>query len=238
MEGVSEHRHVVDAAGDDQRRRHPFGQRRGQLAELRVDAQCRGVRIGPDLVADDDHPPRGLGRGVDVLGTGDLEERLLERGDEPLLDLRRGRARHLDEDVDHRHLDLRLLFARRDHHREGAEEERGDDEQRRQLRIEERLRHPPRDAERLAGHLEAQRLAPGPLRQARRPLLARRHDRFPSRIAPAGGAAARPSATSSPPARPASTSMRPSASRSPRLTARVWARPSASRTTTRVRPPA
>ena len=38
-----------------------------------------------------------------------------------------------DEDVDHRHDDLRLFFARQLPHREGAEQQRAGDHQRRQL---------------------------------------------------------------------------------------------------------
>ncbi len=96
----------------------------------------------------------------------------------------------------------------------------------------------PGEAHRLARLAQAQRLAARALGQARR--RGARPGRFvgthrctsgrpPSAgasQAAAAGAAARPSATVSPPARPERISTRPSAATSPTVTTRDWARPS------------
>ena len=129
-EGVGEDRDVVDAAGDDERRHRAGGKLGGLLLELRVDADGGLVGVGPDHEADDDHPARGLRRGVDVLDVRDLVDRLLEGRRQAALDLLGRGARHPEEDVDHRDLDLRLLLARRHQDGEGADEEREDDEER------------------------------------------------------------------------------------------------------------
>ena len=49
-------------------------------------------------------------------------------------------ARHRGGDVEHRHQDLRIFFARNDRDREDSERQRRNDEQRRQLGVEKCLR--------------------------------------------------------------------------------------------------
>ena len=114
----------------------PGGKLAAFSGELRVDGESGAVGVGADHEAHDDHAARGLRGGVDVLDVRDLEQRLLERRHQAALDLLGGRSGQPEEDVDHRDLDLRLLLARRHQDGEGAEEERGDDEERRQLRVE------------------------------------------------------------------------------------------------------
>ena len=72
-----------------------------------------------------------------MLDAGDLPEDLLGRGRDERLDVLRGRARERDEDVRHRHVDLRLLLARRHDRREDAEEGRDQRDERRELRADE-----------------------------------------------------------------------------------------------------
>src|SRR5690606_35013254 len=83
----------------------------------------------------------------------DAPEPPLERRDELALDLARRRPRERDDDVDHRDDDLRLLLPRGEGHREDAEQDRGEDDDGRQLRAEERARDPPGEpVARLGGH--------------------------------------------------------------------------------------
>ena len=58
-------------------------------------------------------------------------------------------ARHLREDVEHGHDDLRLFFARRLQNAESAEQQRADDDQRGEFGIDEGMRDAARQAERM-----------------------------------------------------------------------------------------
>src|SRR5690606_18015708 len=145
-----------------------------------------------------------------------LEERLLERRHQAVSDLVGVGSRQLYVDVDHRHPDLRLLLARRHQHGEGAEQQRCDDEQWRQLGVEKGCG----DATGEAGACR---------------LLAC-HGSTSSGV-PSGGATVRPTASASSPASPDKTSTRPSWNSLPSVTTRDAARPRASRTTTRSSPP-
>ncbi len=76
----------------------------------------------------------------------------------------------------------------------------------------------------LAAGALGQALGAGAIARPRRLVLV--HGCTSTSAAPAAGAAVRPSATVSPPARPERTSTRPSAATSPSVTTRDWARPS------------
>ena len=66
----------------------------------------------------------GARSGVDILHAGDLPQQLLHRFGDALFHFARRRARHLDEDVDHGHNDLRLFLARQFPHGERAQQQR------------------------------------------------------------------------------------------------------------------
>ena len=110
-------RHVVDRARLDERaptRRAGCGRVGRQLL---VEPDERALLVLADEEADDHHRAAGARGRVDVLDAGHLPEQLLDRARDALLDLGRRRARHVDEHVDHRHDDLRLLLARQRDHR-------------------------------------------------------------------------------------------------------------------------
>ena len=118
-------RHVVDRArlddGTDHARRDAVRVR----GELLVEANERGFQGLVHREAGDDHRLSGARGRVDVFHAGHFPEQLLQRTRDPLFDVRRCRPGHLDEDVDHRHDNLRFLFARQRQHRQGAERHRG-----------------------------------------------------------------------------------------------------------------
>jgi hypothetical protein len=126
---------IVNGARLDQRR-----------ADARRDAVVVGLQflvepdealleVGADLEADDDERAAGAGGGVEVFDAGDFPEQLLHRPRDAVLDLAGRGAGHGDDDVHHRHLDLRLLLAREHDHRKCAEEQRGEHQQRGDARI-------------------------------------------------------------------------------------------------------
>ena len=139
-------RHIVDRArldeGPDDAWRDAI-RIRGQFL---IEANERGFLRLVHREADDDHRLSGTRGRVDVFHAGHFPEQLLQRTRDPLFDIRRCRPRHLDEHVNHRHDDLRFLFARQRHHRQGAKRHRGQDEERRQLGVDERRGHPAGDA--------------------------------------------------------------------------------------------
>jgi len=132
-----EHRHVVDGARLDQRRADAGRDAVEIGLELLVEAHERGLQIGADLETHDGHHAAGAGGRVEVLHAGDFPEQFLHRARGAVFHLQRGGAGHADEYVDHRHLDLRLLLARQHEHREQAEQDRCDDDDGRQLRVDE-----------------------------------------------------------------------------------------------------
>ncbi len=83
---------------------------------------------------------------VDVLDVLDLPDLLLHGPGDDVLHLGRGRAGQHHHHVDHGHDDLGLLLARRQAQGEQAQQQRGDDQQRRDLRVDEDLREPGRAA--------------------------------------------------------------------------------------------
>src|SRR5262245_61427596 len=92
------------------------------------------VHLEPDY----DHRLSGTRSRVDVFDARHFPKQLLYRTSDPLFNICRCRPRHLDEHVNHRHDDLRFLFARQRQHREDTKRDRSRDEERRQLRVDER----------------------------------------------------------------------------------------------------
>ena len=129
--------------GSTSRRQEP-AHRRLPLVDL---DQARLVRL-VDPEADGDHRQPGARHGVDVLDAGDAPQHPLDGDHDPALDLGRLGARPRHHDVHHRHADLRLLLAGRGEERERPEAERGRDEERRELAVEEGVGDRAREAER------------------------------------------------------------------------------------------
>ena len=84
---------------------------------------------------------------VHVLDALDLRELLFQRHGHELLDVARAGAIERHDDVGHGHVDLRLLLARRDRHREQAEQQTHDRQDRGQRIGLEGRRQPPGDAQ-------------------------------------------------------------------------------------------
>ncbi len=142
-----DHRHVVDALGLDQR-----------LAHAGRDA----VEVGLDLVVELDeglphlfahfelhrhHRAVALRRRVDVIDAGDLAHQPLQRVGGEARHLLRGDAGIGEEHIDHRHRDLRVFLPGCEDQPHDTEAETGQQQQRRERRIDERLGKTAREAE-------------------------------------------------------------------------------------------
>ena len=149
-EGQRPDRDVVDRPGLDEGRGEVAWPPIGDRVDPSAHAKEGPVRVLADPETDDKESAAGRRRRIDVFDAGNGPELLLERRDDLPLDLDDAPARHRGEDVDHRHLDLRLLLARGHYDRERSEREREEDEERRQLRLDEGSRQAPRDSRRPA----------------------------------------------------------------------------------------
>ncbi len=112
VEGEGEDGHVVDAVRLDERPRDAVGDAVEVGLQLLVEADDGLLEVRAHVEAGDEQTLPGGGGGVDVFHPGQFVEQLLHGHGQPLLDFLRGGAGHGDDDVDHRHLDLRLLLAR------------------------------------------------------------------------------------------------------------------------------
>ena len=90
----------------------PFGQVADIGADLLMHAQHRRVLVGSDEKARGDDDAVVLGLRIDVLDAVDALDDVLERPRDELDRLVGLVAVGRDDDVDHRHADLRLLLAR------------------------------------------------------------------------------------------------------------------------------
>jgi hypothetical protein len=188
VEGEGEDRHVVDRAGLDERRGDAERDAVEVRLQLLVEADEGGLEVRADLEPHDGQVAAGACGGVEVFDTGDFPKEFLHRARDAVLHLGRRRTGHRHHHVDHRHLDLRLLLARQHEDREKAEEQRGGDDDRRQLGVDEQRGQAARDPGlRGAGQLRRSAAAHGCTSSA-----------WPSRK-PAGGAMI----TRSPSSRPA-----------------------------------
>jgi hypothetical protein len=140
--GDRQDRHIVNRAGPDDRtdntRRNPIG----IGGELLIEPDESRFLGFADLEADDHHRLSGGRRRIYVLDARHFPEELFQRSRDALLHVGRRRARHFDEHVYHGDDDLWLLFARQRRDGQRAERHRGGDEERRQLRVDERRRQP------------------------------------------------------------------------------------------------
>ncbi len=146
-QGDGHDRHVVDALRLHQGRHDALGDQVHVAVELVVELDQRGFHLLADVEAHGDHRQAFARHRVDVLDPRQLRHQPLQRLGDEVGDFRSGRAGHGDEDVDHRHRDLRILLARRHHHAEGADEEEGDQQQRRDRTLDEGASGPAGDAD-------------------------------------------------------------------------------------------
>ena len=127
------HRHVVDALGLDQRLAHAEALWQPVLVgeHLVVEAHDCRLALHTDGVFDRQHRHARTADRIDVLDALDLRELLFQRRADQLLDLARRRARIRHEDVRHGHVDLRFFLARRHQHRDQAQQQAHERDQRR-----------------------------------------------------------------------------------------------------------
>ena len=128
-----ENGHIVDGARLHQRLRSA---RRDQIEigeQLLVQADDALLFVLAHIETHDRQRHAGAGSGVDVLDARNLPEQFLHGPGDALLHLVRRSSGHLNEDVDHRHDDLRLLFARQFPHGKRSDEQRRADQKRRQF---------------------------------------------------------------------------------------------------------
>ena len=145
---------VGDALGLDDRLTDPQPARQpvGVAVDRVVEAnECLGARHA-HLELHRHHGEAGARDARHVLGAADLRQHLLGGRRHHLLDVAHRRAGKGDDDVGHRHVDLRLLLARRDEDRERAEQERHQRQQRRDLRALEEAGDAAGDAQRAVVH--------------------------------------------------------------------------------------
>ncbi len=147
-EGQRDDRHVVDALRlDDWRADAEVGRNPVAVGvDGVVEAHQRLDRVFADHVLHGDHRHARTRYRVDVLDAGDARQHLLGRSRHQVFDILDGRAREGDEDVGHRHVDLRLFLARRDQRGEDAQQQRDQRNQRRQRVAQEIRRNAARDA--------------------------------------------------------------------------------------------
>lgn len=116
-EGQNDNRDIVDAAPDDQRLGNAFRQIADVGADLLINPQHRGVLVGADEEARGDDGPIVLSLRIDVLDAVDALDDVLERTGHEFDRLTRFVSVGADQDVDHRHTNLRLFLAGQGKHR-------------------------------------------------------------------------------------------------------------------------
>jgi hypothetical protein len=131
-ERQADDRHVVDALRLDDGFPHAERRRQPVLVgfERVVEPDERFRRVLADLVLDRQHRHAGTRNRVHVIDAGDPCEHLFRRRRHEVLDVLRRGTWERDEDVRHRHVDLRLFLARRDEHGEHAQQQRDERDQR------------------------------------------------------------------------------------------------------------
>ncbi len=140
-------RDVIDAAANDQR----FGNAFRQIADVRPDllvhAERRDVLVRADQKARRHHDAVVVGLRIDVLDAVDALDDVFERTSHQFDGLIGFVTVGRNDDVDHRHADLRLFLARKRYERDGAGDQRRQQKERRQRRLDEGAGENPRDAE-------------------------------------------------------------------------------------------
>ena len=115
----------------------PFGNPVDRGADFFVDPQHRRVLVGADEKARGDDDAIVLGLRIDVLDAVDALDDVLQRTRDEFDRLVGLVAIGRDDDIDHRHADLRLLLPGQGEHSDRAGDERGEQKQRRQRGIDE-----------------------------------------------------------------------------------------------------
>ena len=144
----AEHRHVVDALGTHDRRQRAETGRQPVLVGVEHVVQAH-QRLGArhaDLELHRQHRHAGTADRVGVLDAGDLREHLLGRPRDHVLHVGAAGPGEGDQHIGHRDVDLRLFLARCHQHREQAEQQRDDRQQRRDRVGLEEGRHAAGDA--------------------------------------------------------------------------------------------
>ncbi len=151
-EGERQDGHVVDVTRLDQRRCDAAGDAVHVGHELGLQPHDGLLFILTHVKPDDGHGHARAGGGVDVFHARDLPKQFFHGQGDALLDLLGLGARHLDEDVDHRDDDLGFLLARQGHDGSKPHQHRRDDNQRRQLGVDESPCDPSGGSELRRGH--------------------------------------------------------------------------------------
>ena len=112
-----------------------------------MNPQHRGILVGADEEARGDDGPIVLRLRIDVLDAVDALDDILERTGHEFDRLARLVSVGADQDVDHRHADLRLFLARQGKHRQGAGDQSRQKQKGRQRRRYEGSGQNPGDAE-------------------------------------------------------------------------------------------
>ena len=132
--GERQDRHIVNRARLDERERCAGRNQIKIRVQLLIQADDAFLFVLPDQETHDGSGHAGTGGGVYILDAGDFPEEFFHRLGDALLHFASGGAGHLDENIDHRHDDLRLLFTRQFPDGEGAEQHGAGDDERRELR--------------------------------------------------------------------------------------------------------
>ena len=140
-------RHIVDALRLDQRLADAGRDLVHVGRQLVVELDQRRPHLLADDELDGDDRLVAHGGGVDVIHPLDLHHDLLQRHGHLVDHLLGAGAGILDEDIDHRYRDLRVFLPRRGDQPHDTQQEKADQQQRRQRRVDELLRQPPGNAD-------------------------------------------------------------------------------------------
>ena len=120
VKGQRQDRHIVDRLRFDHWPRDAHRDAIKIRPQLLRQLEQTQFRILAHLEPHNDKALAVLRRGIHILDARDLPEKLLHRASHPLLHFLRVGTGHRHHHVDHRHLDLRLLLTRQQHHRRRA----------------------------------------------------------------------------------------------------------------------
>ena len=140
-----DHRHVVDLHRLDDPAGHAGRDDVQVLVDLLVELDQAPLAVLAHVVADRDDRLVLAAHRVDVLHAVDLVEDLLQGRGDQLLDLRRRVAGEVDVDVGQGHDDLRVFLARRQAQGRQADDRGQQNQDDREVRLQEDLHDPVRE---------------------------------------------------------------------------------------------
>ena len=143
-----ENRHIINGTQLDERLRRAVRDVVEVRLQLLIQAHQALVCIGADDEPHEHEALAGARGGINILHAGDFPEQFFHGPGDAFLGFLGARAGHRNEHVHHRDFDLRLLFTRQQEHGGHAQQDGGDNDERRQLGVDERLGDPPRQPER------------------------------------------------------------------------------------------